>query len=296
MILIIDVLHVYYRYWYVRDKLSPIILKSGRNVAHVKATLDACVGIMDEAAFQYDAAEMAVLVCLDRGSIKKDAHPEYKATRKHTLDDNNYAEIEWVTGTLANRGVVPLAVQGYEADDLVYTAVQKLGGADEIVIYTSDADLMMHAGEGIDVRVLRQKQYIPVTKRLYVKQVGFISKRSAWYNDMTIYKACVGDASDNIKGVRGFGAVSYNKRMPSAVEMSKDRFHGVVPSDADGALEFARRFMGFSTGQLAEFEQSLAMVFPLYCADLELPVRKIPIEQLTHVSAPAIGAAARGDR
>jgi 5'-3' exonuclease len=288
MILIIDVPHIYYRYWYTRDKFAAIISRSGRNIAHVKAALDACVKIIDDAAFHYDADELTVFACLDRGGLKQDMFPEYKANRQSQLDDDNRAEIAYIANALARRGVVVLAADGYEADDLVYTIARKLGkgkDGEEIVIYSSDADLLMHVAENVDVRILRQKQYLPVTKKLYVKQLGFICKRDAWYNDIVLYKSCVGDSSDNIKGVRGFGDVTYKKRMALIFEQSKEEFEGIVPSDPESVLAFAQSYLGFTPAQIDEFTRSLGMVYPLYHETLELPVQKIPVSQL--IKAPA---------
>lgn len=272
MILIIDMQHIYYRCWYTREKYAPIIAKNGRNVAHVKATFDECIKIIQDFEFHYDEEEAGICVCLDSNHaplIKKEKYPEYKANRQNRLDEDNKAEIVYVADVLKRLGATVYGRPGYEADDLVYSLV-KDNPETYKVIYTSDADLLMHVNETTDVWMRRAPEYVRVKAQRYAQQVSFIGKRKeAIYNDMVLFKSSVGDSSDNIKGIYKFGERAFSKKITELIERYPDI---TVPSDRAGTLEFAKQYMGFSADQIEQFEYALGMVYPYYCEGLEVPV------------------------
>lgn len=272
MLLIIDLQHIYYRCWFTRDKRPPIFSQSGRDVNHVKATFDECIKIIKDFEFHYDETEAAICVCLDtnRDSLIKRANfPEYKANRGSTLDDENRAEIAYVANALGRMGANIYGKEGYEADDIVYTLVQDYADLDKVV-YTSDADLLMHVNDTTDVWIRRALEYARVTAKRYAHQLSFIRKNrtEAIYNDMVLYKSSVGDSSDNIKGVHRFGDKAFDKKIAALIEVNPDI---TIPPDKEGTLEFAKAHFGFKPEQLEQFEHSLEMVFPYYCKGIEAP-------------------------
>lgn len=272
MILLIDLQHIYYRCWYTRDKQPPLIATNGRDVSHVKATFEECIKIIKDFEFHYDEDEAAVCICLDSNSdklVKKTNYPEYKANRQGRLDEINKAEIIYVAEALGRLGATVYGRPGYEADDLVYTLVQDNPDTDK-VIYTSDADLIMHVNPTTDVWIRRAPEYVRVKAPRYAHQVSFISskRKEAIYNDMVLYKSSVGDSSDNIKGIVRYGDKAYANKI---IELSETYPNLEVPADREGTLAFAKEHMGFTEEQLQQFEHALGMVFPYYCEDLETP-------------------------
>lgn len=270
MLLIIDLQHIYYRCWYTRDKRDPIISKSGRDVSHVKATFDECIKIIKDFEFHYSEDAASVCICLDSNNtplVKKTEYPAYKANRLGRLDADNKAEIIYVAEALGRLGATVYGREGYEADDLVYSLVEDNPDREK-VIYTSDADLIMHVNETTDVWIRKAPEYVRVKAPRYAHQVSFISskRKVAIYNDMVLYKSCVGDSSDNIKGVAKFGDKAYEKKVQALLEANPKI---VVPSDREGTLAFAKAHMGFTDVQLEQFEHALGMVFPYYCEGLQ---------------------------
>ncbi|GHU92645.1 hypothetical protein FACS1894208_00150 [Clostridia bacterium] len=279
MLLLIDLQHIYYRCWFTRDRHAELLTSSGRNVAHVKVVYDECLKIVDDVTFRYDADKVSVAVCCEgAGSIKKELYPEYKANRTNRLDANNYTEIAYIAGALEKLGATTIAVNGYEADDVVYTLTKHFNGQ-ETVVYTNDADLLMHVNENVDVWIRRNAEYRPVTRKRFAKQASFICKRDAWYNDIVMYKSCVGDTSDNIKGVRGYGGAAYSKRL----HLLEEQYPNLeIPTGSTEVLKFAEEYMAFTPDKLQEFEHSLKMVSPLYCPACEgVDLRAVPISNFS---------------
>lgn len=272
MLLIIDLQHIYYRCWFTRDKREPIYSQSGRDINHVKATFDECIKIIKDFEFHYDEMEAAICVCLDTnrdGLVKRAKFPEYKANRGQTLDDENRAEIIYVANALGRMGANVYGAVGYEADDLVYTLVKDYAG-EKKVIYTSDADLLMHVNENTEVWIRQAPEYARITAKRYAHQMSFIRKNrtEAIFNDTVLYKSCVGDSSDNIKGVYRFGNKAFDKKISVLLEANPDI---VVPATKDGTLEFAKTHFGFNDTQMEQFLRALDMVFPYYCKGIPEP-------------------------
>ena len=146
-----------------------------------------------------------VIVCFDAGSNKrKEESSEYKANRK-PLEPDFLSE----NRTLLNEGLYALGIEsvglkGFEADDILYTfshiAQFGLDRFDEIIIATVDQDLLQCVTERTKVLLWNS-----VKKQQLVDSEGVMEKWLCEPDDIRFIKALSGDASDNIKGIKGVG-------------------------------------------------------------------------------------------
>lgn len=96
-------------------------------------------------------------------------------------------------------------VEGYEADHMVHVAIQQTHqDYDRILVVTNDIDLASAVNDKVIwVNTLQKKSDICIA--------NFEEITKCPYNTILLKKALVGDASDKIKGVAGFGAMKFKK-------------------------------------------------------------------------------------
>lgn len=146
-------------------------------------------------------------VCFDSPgkTFRDEIYTEYKATRVQTPPDV-IAQEPMVKEVLDALAIPHYAASGFEADDLIATAVYETLGhtevkLDEVVIVTGDWDLLQLSGPKVKIFLMRRtiKEVELLDEEAVSKLVGLTpSKILDW-------KALKGDPSDNIIGVKGVG-------------------------------------------------------------------------------------------
>ncbi len=154
-----------------------------------------------------------------------------------------YKGVELTTNLLCNALVSCYRVEGYEADDLIYSVVQKIKEIDKetpIDIITNDGDLLPLVDEQVSVykRGTRQyaeegcperRLYFQVTPNTWDDYMSYSSEYKAYnipYNAILLYKMIKGDKSDNIPIiVKGYGGKKFteliNNMREDGVEFDK---------------------------------------------------------------------------
>lgn len=139
-----------------------------------------------------------VLVWDSKGKTVRHAlYDNYKNTRQQA--PNDLLEQKKIIQEFADSiGLVQLQMDGIEADDLMYSLSKQLSEEEHLsVLVTSDKDMGQALGKY--VRILDPFKDAIITKEILETKLGFdIAK-------LPFYYALVGDASDNIPGVRGIG-------------------------------------------------------------------------------------------
>ncbi|MBI2593546.1 hypothetical protein HYW44_02805 [Candidatus Daviesbacteria bacterium] len=135
-------------------------------------------------------------------------YTQYKATRK-PLDEalgSQYGRVHEVIDAL---GVPEFSLDGYEADDVIGTLAKQAGkkGGIEVIVLTGDRDIMQIINGYVKI-LMPKKTLLDVG--LYGEK-EFIEKYSFKPVQIIDFKALAGDASDNIPGVAGIGAVTATK-------------------------------------------------------------------------------------
>lgn len=150
-----------------------------------------------------------MLVCYDSQSgksLRKDIYPQYKANRVQVNDVS--AEEKIIRRIIEMLGIKSVECDGYEADDLIGTAVEQLSKDFKIVVVTGDKDLMQLVSDEDGVTML------DTMKNIEYQDADVVDKFGVRPDQIVDYLALVGDASDNVPGVRGIGP-------KSAVELLK---------------------------------------------------------------------------
>lgn len=142
-----------------------------------------------------------VMVAFDIGkNFRKQKYETYKDGRQATPDELKM-QMPIAREILNAMGIKYFELEPYEADDIIGTFAKKceLDPEYDATIISSDKDLLQLISDVVDVKLLKQKDYIRYNPKTFKEDWGFEPIR------MIDYKALAGDPSDNIPGVKGIG-------------------------------------------------------------------------------------------
>lgn len=147
-----------------------------------------------------------IIFCWDSSeNERKNEYEGYKAGRVKDGLEEYYKGMDLTRDLLLQSGFMVVWADGYEADDFVIAIKEFYEEVyDNIIIHTNDHDL---------AQLIDTKTYIkvPVTKRSDICLENYEEITGVPYNSILLYKSLVGCASDNVKGVRGFGQKSFER-------------------------------------------------------------------------------------
>ena len=142
-----------------------------------------------------------MMVAFDIGkTFRHEKYERYKDGRKETPEDLKL-QFPVAKKILTAMGIKYLECAGYEADDIIGTVSLwcEKDPEYEALIVSSDKDLLQLISDETVVKLLKTKDYIMMDKNTFRETYGFDSIK------MIDLKALMGDASDNIPGVKGIG-------------------------------------------------------------------------------------------
>ena len=159
-----------------------------------------------------------IAVAFDIGkNFRKCKYDFYKEGRQQTPDDLK-KQMPYARKLLNKMGIKTLELEPYEADDIIGTLASEVERDDNFIatIVSSDKDLLQLLSDQVDIKLLKQKDYIRYNPKTF-------------YDDYKInpinmidLKALAGDPSDNIPGVKGIGektALSLLQKYPTIEEI-----------------------------------------------------------------------------
>ena len=141
----------------------------------------------------------AVAVVVDSGSknFRHEIYPNYKANRPEPPKEL-IVQFPMIRDTVEAFGIMCIEKAGFEADDLIATyAVEAKNQGLEVVIVSSDKDLMQLTEYGIEM--------YDAMKDKYIDSEDILKKFGVSPAKIRDVQALIGDASDNIPGVKGIG-------------------------------------------------------------------------------------------
>lgn len=127
---------------------------------------------------------------------RKDIYPDYKGNRTPRPDEF-YQTRDLFKELLTHSNCLTLEVPEWEADDVINKLA--LGSADTVEIVSTDQDFHSIEREGLT---------------LVTEFPAKVEKRF-----MKMYKTLVGDSSDNIPGLKGFGKGTWAKMTESQIDL-----------------------------------------------------------------------------
>ena len=142
-----------------------------------------------------------IAVAFDIGkNFRKEKYDFYKEGRHETPEDLK-KQMPYSRKILNAMGIKTLELEPYEADDIIGTLAKEVEKDPEFIgtIVSSDKDLLQLLSDQIDIKLLKQKDYIRYNPQSFyedykIKPINMID-----------LKALAGDSSDNIPGVKGIG-------------------------------------------------------------------------------------------
>ena len=142
-----------------------------------------------------------IMVAFDIGkTFRHEKYDYYKGKRDETPEDLK-KQFPVAKKILNAMGIKYFELAGYEADDIIGTFAKKVDEEAEFVatIVSSDKDLLQLISEDVDVKLLKQKDYIRMDREVFMNTYGLEPIK------MIDLKSLMGDQSDNIPGVKGIG-------------------------------------------------------------------------------------------
>jgi DNA polymerase-1 len=140
-----------------------------------------------------------LVYCFDRKeeTFRNEIFPEYKAHRDEMPDDLK-PQIPYLRKITTAMGLMQMDAEGYEADDVIGTLTM-LGVKHkvQVVIVSGDKDFAQLVRPGVTL--------YDTMKDVRTDDDGVKAKYGIRPDQMIDYLAIVGDASDNVPGVRGIG-------------------------------------------------------------------------------------------
>ncbi|HOJ93406.1 MAG TPA: DNA polymerase I [Dictyoglomaceae bacterium] len=191
-ILLIDGSSIIYRVYYA---IPPLKTKNGE----LTNALYGFVRILLKAIEDFKPSFLGVAFDLPEPTFRHILYKEYKAKRPPMKDDLK-AQLPWIKEFLKMSHISIIEEPGYEADDLISTAVNNyvgyqkyiLSGDLDLLQLVSEDCLLIHPQKGISEFIIYDPQKVK-------ERFGIPPYK------IPLYKVLVGDESDNIPGVPGIG-------------------------------------------------------------------------------------------
>lgn len=227
--MIIDGNALLHRAWHA---LPPLTTQKGEVVNAVFGFTQILIKALKDIAPEY------CVVTFDKKAptFRHERYAAYKATRVKQPQEL-YDQILRIKQILHGFGIPIFEQEGYEADDIIATLVDRVIRHDadiEPIIVTGDMDTLQLVDERIKVYTLKKG----IAETVIFDEAAVRERYDGLSpSDLTLYKALRGDPSDNIPGVKGIGektAIELVKKFPTreqlraAVEQGDDALKNKV--------------------------------------------------------------------
>lgn len=197
-----------------------------------------------------------MLVAFDKGkTFRHEKYTDYKGGRNATPEELKM-QMPLAREVLNYMGIKYYEIDNYEADDIIGTFSEYCNKDDNYVgtIISSDKDLLQLISDEVSIKLLKMKDYIRYDRQSFILDYGIEPKR------VVDLKALMGDASDNIPGVKGIGE-------KTALKLLKDY----------GSLDEIYKHLDDIGGKLKEkLEADKENAYMSY--DLATIVRDVPVD------------------
>ena len=152
---------------------------------------------------EFQPDQMVAAFDLPKPTYRHEAYADYKSGRK-PLDDNLGIQLTRARDVFKAFGIPVYEAEGFEADDVIGTAVEQLAKDknNEVIIASGDMDtLQLVKGKQVKVFTLRKgiKDTVTYDEAAVKDRFGFKPVL------LVDYKGLRGDPSDNIIGIQGIG-------------------------------------------------------------------------------------------
>jgi DNA polymerase I len=190
-LIIIDISNFIFRAYFA---IRPLTAPDGTPVNAVHGVLSMLLKIFKT----YTPSHVFIARDTKGGSFRNELYDQYKANRSEPPEDL-IPQFDLIKELQEKMGLPFFEHNNYEADDIIGSAcVQWKDQFEEIFIASGDKDLMQFVGDNIYM--------LDTMKDKIYDAEGVFEKMGVQPNQIVDYLSIVGDASDNIPGMRGIGA------------------------------------------------------------------------------------------
>lgn len=142
-----------------------------------------------------------MIVAFDKGkTFRHEKYEQYKDGRIE-MPDELKVQFPLAKELLTHMGIKYYECDNYEADDIIGTFAKYCDEEEDFIgtIVSSDKDLLQLISHDVDIKLLKQKDYIRYNEKSFKEAYGIEPI------NIIDLKALMGDSSDNIPGVKGIG-------------------------------------------------------------------------------------------
>ncbi len=143
-----------------------------------------------------DVDYLAVIFDAARDTFRNEIYSDYKANRDETPEDL-IPQFKLVREATDAMNIPRIEMDRYEADDIIASYARQLGDTHEVMIVSSDKDLMQLITPNVYL-------YDPMKKR-ELREDAVMEKFGVAPDRVTHVQALIGDSVDNVPGVPGIG-------------------------------------------------------------------------------------------
>ena len=188
-ITIIDTFGFFFRLFYAMSALKS---RDGKPSGMVSGFANFIANLKNEFASDY------IIFALDsKGkTFRSEIDPNYK-TNRQAPPEALLEQLPVCIEMIEKMGLYSFSKEGYEADDVIASAVKKHKNEYLINIVTHDKDLYQLISESVRI-------YSPAKKELYDRS-GCFEKYGVYPEQIRDFLAICGDSADNIPGIKGIG-------------------------------------------------------------------------------------------
>lgn len=196
-LILIDGNSIFFRAYYATAYSGGTLMQSKEGV--YTNGLFAFVNMMEK-ILEEDFTHICVAFDTNKPTKRHLVYEDYKAGRAK-MPEEMVQQIPLIHEYLKYKGIYDVAIEGYEADDIIGT-LSKLGNEElEVEIYSSDKDLLQLINKHVTVRLLKKG----MTDIKDMTPESFQEEYGISYEYMVDLKGLMGDPSDNIPGLPGVG-------------------------------------------------------------------------------------------
>lgn len=193
--LIIDAFGILYRYHFIFLK-RPLINSKGQNVSSINGFLRTYFSLINT----YPADYTAIALDSSRQTFRSEIYKAYKENRESMPDDLR-SQIPILYNLIDALGITRIVLDNYEADDIIGCIAQNNKKENiKTIIYSPDKDILQLVDYNTSVIASNKDNELIEYDTNMVKE-----KRGVYPNQIIDLLSLMGDASDNIPGVKGIG-------------------------------------------------------------------------------------------
>ncbi|NLW19122.1 MAG: DNA polymerase I [Candidatus Cloacimonetes bacterium] len=228
---------------------NPLVNSQGQHTSAIFGTVNSFLHFVEQKEPEY------IAVSFDRKAptFRHEMSEDYKANRP-PMPEELVSQLEPVHEFFRLIGLPEISLDGYEADDVLATLAERFKGTHRIVFVTGDKDYSQLLEDGVGI--------FDPAKDLNMDSEAVFAKFGVWPHQFIDYLALVGDASDNIPGVRGIGPKGAEKLLQEYGDLDSIYAHleEMKPNMRQKLEE--NRDNAFLSRELATIVRDVPLTFP----------------------------------